>query len=169
MPDLVIRLQKKRDGSAALACERPDGTVTWQRHRGATSRFFALHDLTHYAVETALGCRRGFFGLLAEGWGAQDFGPPWPRGPLPPEAARVELLVGLLDMERAGGIPWTTPEFNAHANEYCATKGVQGNVDLSEQQLDRIRTARDELFARWGEVDPGEHLELHFVRGTVAI
>jgi hypothetical protein len=28
-----------------------------------------LHDLTHYAVETALGYRRDFFGLITEGWG----------------------------------------------------------------------------------------------------
>ena len=29
--------------------------------------FFALHDLTHYAVETVLGFREGFYGLVAAG------------------------------------------------------------------------------------------------------
>ena len=33
-----------------------------------------LHDLIHYVVETTLGYREAFFGLLAAGWDIQDFG-----------------------------------------------------------------------------------------------
>lgn len=58
MSDLLIRITKNRDGSAALSCGRADGSVTWQRHRGPRGQFFALHDLTHYAVETTLAARR---------------------------------------------------------------------------------------------------------------
>src|SRR2546430_3915906 len=86
MNDLLIRIKKKSDGSAALSCLRPDGSVTWQRQNGQQGRFFPLHDLTHYAVEAVLGHARGFYGLVAEGWYLADFGNPWPRGPLPPEA-----------------------------------------------------------------------------------
>jgi hypothetical protein len=35
-----------------LQCARNDGSVTWQSKHAA---HFALHDLTHYAIETALG------------------------------------------------------------------------------------------------------------------
>lgn len=76
MPDLVVRIKKKTDGSAALSCVRADGTTTWQRQEGQLGRFFPLHDLTHLAVETVLGFRRAFFGLLAEGWDMSDFGKP---------------------------------------------------------------------------------------------
>src|SRR5438309_3304320 len=79
MNDLLIRIKKKSDGSAALSCLRADGSVTWQRQTGQQGRFFPLHDLTHYAVETVLGYARGFYGLVAEGWDLTDFGNPWPR------------------------------------------------------------------------------------------
>lgn len=67
MPDLMIQIKKKTDGSAALSCRRADGSVTWQRQEGRQGCFFPLHDLTHYAVETVLGHPRGFYGLVAEG------------------------------------------------------------------------------------------------------
>lgn len=67
MTDLIIRIKKKSDGSAALSCQRANGSVTWQRQDGARGAFFPLHNLTHYAVETVLGYQRGFWGLLAEG------------------------------------------------------------------------------------------------------
>jgi hypothetical protein len=31
MGALLIRIEKKRDGTAAMSCRRADGTVTWQR------------------------------------------------------------------------------------------------------------------------------------------
>ena len=65
MTELLIRIKKKNDGSAALSCVRADGSVTWQRQDGQQGRFFPLHDLTHYAVETVLGQPRGFFGACA--------------------------------------------------------------------------------------------------------
>jgi len=101
MNDLLIRIKKKSDGSAALSCLRADGSVTWQRQDGQQGRFFPLHDLTHFAVETILGHTRGFYGLVAEGWELTDFGNAWPRGPLPPVALVVEFIVGFLD--RSGG------------------------------------------------------------------
>ena len=44
MPELVIRIKKKKDGDAALSCVRADGTITWQRQEGDRGRFFPLHD-----------------------------------------------------------------------------------------------------------------------------
>ncbi len=76
MNDLLIRIKKNTDGSAALSCLRADGSVTWQRHNGKQGRFFPFHDLTHYAVETVLEHRRGFYGLVAGGWDLTDFGNP---------------------------------------------------------------------------------------------
>ena len=86
MNDLLIRMKKHPDGRASLTCVRADGTSTWQTPKAAQGHFFAQHDLTHYAVETILGCRQGFYGLLADGWNITDFGVPWPRGPMPAEA-----------------------------------------------------------------------------------
>ena len=158
MPALVIRIKKHRDGTAALTCTRADGTSTWQRQRGAQATFFPRHDLTHYAVETVLGHRRGFYGLVAEGWDLTDFGTPWPRGRLPADADPAELIVGFLDLERASGERWSTAELN----EKLAVHLGAHAPSISDEQLAAVRARRAELFARWDAVPPGDSLELPF-------
>src|SRR5690242_2828184 len=114
MAPLRIRFKKNSDGTSSQSCVRADGSVTWQRqHKPAHARFFLVHDLTHYAVETELEFSRGFYGLLAEGWNFTDFGTPWPRGPIPSDADPAELIVGFFDSQRAAGDEWTADEFNA--------------------------------------------------------
>lgn len=159
---LRIRIKKKTDGSAALSCVRADGSVTWQRQEGTRGRFFPLHDLTHYAVETELGLGRGFYGLVAEGWDLTDFGAPWSKGHPPDEAAAAELIVGFLDTERASGTRSSAEDFNSAAARYFAEHRVSGSWVLSDEVLERIRRRRGELFERWAELPQGETLELHF-------
>ena len=159
---LVIQIKKKSDGSAALSCRRPDGSVTWQRQEGQQGRFFPLHDLTHYAVETVLRHPRGFYGLVAEGWDLGDFGNPWPRGPMPVEALASELLVGFLDHERGAGALWSAEDVNASAATHYAERGVSGAPVVTEEELNKVRDTRRELFARWAALPAGEALELPF-------
>lgn len=159
---LVIRLKKNRDGAASLSCTREDGTVTWQRQGGASAGFFPKHDLTHYAVESVLELRDGFFGLVAAGWDIGDFGTPWPRGPLPQGGVVAELIVGLLDLERASGERYRAEEYREKVSEYHAARGIRCEVQLDDAQLDRIRSLRAELCARLDATPPGESLELTF-------
>src|SRR5215472_15305206 len=112
---LQIDIAKHADGSSALRCTRADGSVTWQKQNTRHAAHFALHDLTHYAVETTLGYRSGFFGLVAQGWDAEDTTGKGARGSLPAEAGEVEQIVGLFDSERACGTLWTLEEFNTYA------------------------------------------------------
>ncbi len=163
--DLVIRVKKKTDGSAALSCRRADGSVTWQRQDGQQGRFFPLHDLTHLAVETVLAHSRGFYGLVAEGWDLTDFGTPWPRGPLPGEALAAELIVGFLDRERAAGEEWSASQFNAAAATYYAQHRLEEACAVTDDDLQRVRDKRRELFARWAALPAGETLELRFTGG----
>ena len=154
---MLIRIKKKTDGSAALSCIRDDGSVTWQQQEGVQGRFFPLHDLTHYAVETVLGHRRGFYGLVAEGWDLTDFGTPWPRGPIPKDAEPSEFIVGFLDAERAAGVQWPAVDCNAKA---------PGALALTDAQLTAVRARRAELFALWQALPPGQALELRFEAGA---
>src|SRR5688572_10933786 len=80
---LLIRLKKDADGGAVLSATRSDGSVTWQRQTPQQAAFFVRHDLTHYAVETVLAHRRGFYGLIADGWTFDDFSAPRPRDRFP--------------------------------------------------------------------------------------
>jgi len=164
MATLYITMTKRRDGAIVSRFERPDGTATWQRKEGATARFFAVHDLEHYAVETTLGYRRGFYGLVAEGWNLADFGSPWPRGRLPADAEPAELIVGFLDGERAGGVEWTAEDFNERAAGYYAEQRLENPPRLDEETLACIRAAARELRERWDAVPEGGTLELTFVR-----
>lgn len=133
-----------------LRCSRADGTVTWQKQprHGA---FFALHDLTHFAVQTALGYQRGFFGLIAEGWDLLDAAGDGARGPASNEAVEVEKIVGLFDSERASGVLWSEEEFNSFAPR-----------KLTAEEIGRVRAIRTELFKRWAGVLPGQTLLLTF-------
>lgn len=164
-PHLIVRIKKNADGSAALSCTRADGTVTWQRQQGAQGAFFPLHDLTHFAVETVLGHRRGFFGLVAEGWDITDFGAPWPRGRIPADADPSELIVGFLDTERASGARWSAADFNDKAAVYFRDHGLGTPPTLTDDDLARVRKRRAELFAAWDATPPGSALELTFVPG----
>ena len=161
MKDLLIRIKKKSDGSAALSCLRADGSVTWQRQNGQQGRFFPLHDLTHYAVETVLGHTRGFYGLVAEGWDLKDFGKPWPRGPLPPEALVSEFIVGFLDRERGAGVEWSAAELGGAAATYFVQHGLDAPC-ITDHDLRQLRDKRRELFAQWAALPAGETLELRF-------
>jgi hypothetical protein len=165
MPDaqrIVIRIKKGTDGRASLSCTRADGTTTWQRQLGAQAAFFPKHDLTHYAVETALGQRQGFYGLVSAGWDFSDFGSPWPRGKLPPEANISEMIVGFFDLERRIGERLVGADLNQKLAEYCADHDLPPQRQFTEDDLARVRAKRAELFAQWDAVVPGNALEVVF-------
>ena len=164
IPDLRVSLTKRSDGGSVLRCTRADGSVDWQRHHGQKAAFFPLHDLTHFAIETELGFRRAFYGLLAEGWDIEETTGKGARGPLPPEALCVEHLVGAFDLERAGSVTWTADELNAQARTFAADHGLPSPRALTDDDLGRIRSRLGELLARWAAVESGATLELEFER-----
>ncbi|MFQ5703062.1 MAG: hypothetical protein ACE5HT_03480 [Gemmatimonadales bacterium] len=165
MPELTIELKKTKDGSTALSCKRADGSVTWQHHKATQGPFFSLHDLTHYAVETVLGYREGFFGLVAGGWDISDFEKRGAIAMLPREAQMAEVIVGFLDTERASRSRWPAADFNAHLATHCAQHGIDHVAQLTDDSLNRTRDLRSKLFARWGSLAIGETLTLEFARG----
>ncbi len=168
--DLHIRLKRHSDGSVSLTCTRRDGSVTWQRQNGPTALVMPAHDLAHFAVESTLGFRSGFYGLLTDGWEITDFATPWPRGPIPDEALVVELIVGLFDAERRQGEAMTAEAFQRQAEQYVASrlavgkKMPEGLRWLTDAELERVRARRDDLLAQWTAMPSGSALELAFVR-----
>lgn len=169
-PELTIRLKRHVDAATSLTCARADGSSTWQRLDGPTAMVFPVHDLTHFAVETTLGFRRGFFGLLADGWAIQDFVAPLPRGEIPDEAKEVELIVGFFDSDRRQGEEWTAVDFEAHAEAFVGAARARGKAVpprthiLTDDDIRRVREARSDLVSRWMQLAPGDTLELSFNR-----
>jgi hypothetical protein len=157
---LTIQITKRADGAGVLRCLRQDASVTWQKQSDRHAAFFALHDLTHFAVESALGFHRGFYGLIAAGWEIEDTTGKGGRGALPAEAVEVEHIVGLFDTERASGTLLGVAEFNEYAARDAAARGRPAPRPLTQDDLARVRALRSKLFSEWHSLAPGEMLEL---------
>ncbi|HVG43343.1 MAG TPA: hypothetical protein VM890_01395 [Longimicrobium sp.] len=161
-PLVTLRFAIKRDGTPVLSATRRDGSVAWQRQK----HFFPVHDLGHYAIESVLGLRQAFWGMMADGWDFTDFGTPWPRGPMPnvPEALLAEVTAGWLDNfahaiqdDESGAA-----ELNAHLAAWCAQHGHPTPRVVTADELARILTMRADLARRWHALAPGEAMELRF-------
>jgi len=160
---LQLRLKKDRDGRlASFALHRADGTVTVMRN---PHQFFPVHDLTHYAVESVLRQRRGFYGLVSEGWNFEDFGSPWPRGPLPSDADPTEFIVGMFDLERATGCEITVDDLNGQLQRYAAAHPAAPPARVEQAQLDEVRSRVRRYAGQWAALPPGETLVLEYVPG----
>ncbi len=147
---LQIEIAKQPDGAGVLRCTRRDGSVTWQKQTKHAAHF-SVHDLTHLAVETVLRYRRGFFGLIAEGWDVDDTTGKGSRGVLPAEAMEVERIVGLFDSERASNVSWRVEEFNRFSPRV-----------LTDTEIQDVRALRSVLFHQWSSIAPGQKLALTF-------
>lgn len=159
---MIIRITKRTDGASQLVCRRSDGTESWQKHERRQSGFFPLHDITHFVVESVLGTREAFLGLVASGWELDDTTGKGSRGALPAEAIFVEHLVGLLDVERASSGTWSAEYLLEQIGVAGAPTDHPTAARLTEESLLEIRARRATYFSEWQGLLPGGTLELHF-------
>jgi hypothetical protein len=160
---LIIEFTKRADGRTILRCVRDDGSTTWQRVDDNQAAFFPLHDLTHYAVETELGFRRGFFGLIAEGWEIAETTGKSERGALPNEALEVEYLVSAFSADRASRAATTADAFNELGATFARAKRMPDPRQLSDEELWRVRSRFNELATKWKALACGATMELRFL------
>jgi hypothetical protein len=151
---VLIQFKKGRDSRPTLTCIRKDGSRTWNQ----VHSFFPEHDMTHLAVERALGLQEAFFGLVAAGWSLDRFAEPGMSKQLPADAIFAEHLVGLLDRERGAGARWSVAEFT----EALQASLPAGGREITEDELLRIRADRAEMSAAWQALPPGSTLDLEY-------
>ena len=161
---MIIYLKKGRDGPSTLACVRANGSRTW----GKEHPFFPLHDLTHCAVESALGLDEAFFGLIAGGWDIDDFAKPRASGRMPFQAFLAEHIVGILDRERALPHPLTLAELNAAVSAGLSRDARTRFQPITDRQLAMIRALRESLEARWHGLPVGGTLLVEFPADAAA-
>lgn len=159
---LRVELSRRSDGSGMLRCKRADGSVTWEKRAAKQASFFAVRDLTHFAVEKELGYQQGFFGLIAAGWDIEDTKGKSARGALPAEALEVEFLSGMFNRETAPGQPLDAAEFNRHARMFAESAGRPALRKLSDDEITRVRTLRAELLQQWFGLAHEGTIELTF-------
>ena len=161
-PEILVQFTKRTDGAVVLRCIRRDGSATWERH-DKHAAFFSYHDLSHFVVETTLGFRKGFYGLIADGWDITDTTGKGSRGKLSAASILVEHVVGLFDRERAGGAsPLSAEEFNSQIDEMTGKDPLR--KPFTDAQLTEVRRRIQELHQRWAAVPAGSLLELTFDR-----
>ena len=159
---MIVEFAKRKDGSTVLRCVRDDGSVTWQRNENQPARFFPLHDLLHYAVESELDFAQGFFGLIAAGWNIDETTGKTARGALPDETLEVEHFVASFTAEWNSATGWTAADFNEQAASFARTRVLPAPRPLTDEQLKRVRDRFNELVARYRDLPNGETLRLEF-------
>ena len=133
-----------------LTCIRGDSSITWTHiHRG-----FVQHDFAHYVVETTLGFDNAFFGLVSKGHDIPDFSRPKSERPfeIPQKAIAVEPIVALLQAELWESFPAPLLEKDSAF--------LPANV--TEAQIESMRSQLRELLRRWDNLKHGESMELEF-------
>ncbi len=157
---MLIRFTKPRtaDRQPTMTIERDDGTSTWQ----TGTAFFVAHDITHFAVESTLSIANAFFGLINQGWDIASFAEK-ARGsakarPLPSEAHFVEILVGILDMQRADAT-LSDQMVIEHAEAACKKSSIT-SLTLIPEQVSEIKETRDRALYEYGRLGPGRTLAL---------
>ncbi len=156
---MLIRL--KKDARAPVrTCIRDDGSLTYAKM--PYGGFFPRHDLMHYAVESTLGYREAFFGLIAAGWAIESFAEPGVSKRLPLEAKHTEFLVEQLEREHRFGERSTAEEFNATIAVSTRQGGSPPPRPIRQEELDTIRSRYEELLAQYTALADGEHLEIEW-------
>ena len=158
---MKLQLKKRPGGDAVVTFVRNDGSST--HGRLGPGGFGAVHDLTHYAVETTLGLRQGFYGLLAAGWDIPDFEVKGTAGQLPDEALVAECIVGQLSNFVFNGQEPCADELGWLVRE--AVAGVRPDADvpvISTDTLRRMKQTLDALLAHWRALPAGETLVLEY-------
>jgi hypothetical protein len=155
---MIIHLRKSAHESV-MTCTRDDGSVTYQKTRHAV--FFPRHDLMHYAIESTLGLKNSFYGLVASGWSLDAFSEPGMSRRLPLEARHTEFIVGEMDRLMMFAEPIRSEAFNAFLTQAIGGDG-SGPLTLHQEQLDAIALLFNTLYSEYCGLEDGGHLELVF-------
>lgn len=157
---MVIRFKKGKHQwkhkPDTLTCIRDDGSITWTHlHRG-----FVHHDFAHYVIETTLGFKNAFFGLVAKGHNIPDFSEPKAKRPfeIPKEAMDTEPIVALLQADSPNAPNVQDANANGIFQEYRASL----SVSITDNQLEVMQQKLRTLLQQWRNLQPGASMTLQF-------
>lgn len=164
---MLIRMKKTDDG-VVMTCVREGHPP--QIQRTAHDGFFALHDLLHYAVETALGFDQAFLGLIATGWSFENFtrrDDPRYRA-LPPQALAAEHIVNIFSLTLREAVPQDqellellAEEINRDLAAAMRDCGIAAPT-LTAVDVATICKTFSDLSRRWAALSVGGELQLAF-------
>ena len=158
---MQIILKKKLDKNSILKIIRDDGTSTWSKlHFGMET-----HDLCHYAVESTLGFKNAFFGIINNGYDIGDFELPKHLRPndlqpknLHNEALVTEHMVNLLEVEYLNS--GLNSDFMNQLNSILNENNLTFPQKLNSVILSEIREYYNQLVLKWRDLPENESLYL---------
>ena len=159
---MKLKIRKKKGKPSTVTIIRDDGTSTWSKiHPG-----LEFHDIGHYAVESELGFRHAFFGLINQGHDIGDFELPRDQRPaeLQPsnfheQAGQSEHIVNLLQVELQNTGEYD-PEFLLQLRNILDENGIPFPGGLNEDKLKSIRIKFRELVLEINALESGQEMEL---------
>lgn len=155
---MEISFTKKDLNKHVISCKRNDGSVTWMQ----SDDFFVRHDLMHYAVETTLNYRKGFYGILNSGMNISDFEIPEKRKAVDfsGEALHAESLVGLISTELSQG---DFVNMQDTINEmYKINYPTVQAPEIKPSSINQIKQKYHELVLDWMKLTHNQKLVLQF-------
>jgi hypothetical protein len=156
---MIIRFSKTRHGPV-LTCIRDAGSVTGVKPRQGL--FFVRHDLMHYAVETTLELREGFYGLVAGGRSIESFADPGTAKNLPAEAITTEFIVGLFDQIANFGENPSAEHVNQTLRAMLSHRETPNFQGLTGNAIRTILERFNSLLVRYYDLPEGDRMELRF-------
>ena len=148
-----IRFHKVSDREHVLELVRDDGAA---ERLTCETRSLLVHDLLHYATESAAGYRRGFWGQLEGGRSLAQMNQRTGEA-MPPEMQIIEQVVGVLHAAVKGR---TAGEIVTGLVEYAAATGVAVPDWLTAELVAGVQESMRGLIGRWKATEFGGSLEL---------
>jgi hypothetical protein len=155
---MLIRISKHTGKPNVIKYIRDDGTETWMQ----TDDFFVRHDLSHFALETVLGYKTAFNGMINSGMDIKDFENREKRRAMKvtDEAGYAENMANLFLGEVVQG---NFEDFNAVQQQTLAyTNDGIPPIDLADEKIQAVRKYFRQLLAEWELLPSGQTMELVF-------
>ena len=150
---------KNRANSKHIISYVRDGLETYWIE---ADNFLVLHDLCHFAIETTLGYKTAFWGLVNSGINPSDFEDKEKRDRLnlSNEAWYAEHLANLFLIEYSQGTFENINEvFKQCMLEHNPSIAI---IQFSDTEIEAIRTSLHQLINSWNMVEDGNFLTLEF-------
>ncbi|MBX2875277.1 MAG: hypothetical protein KTR30_24380 [Saprospiraceae bacterium] len=158
---LRLQFKKQKDGSAVLTCFRTDGSSTFTKIRPGLE----IHDLAHYVVETTLGFKEAFYGLINQGFTVPDFELPREQRPtalipenLPAESLQTEFIVNQLQIELYNS--GEQQNFVPLLQQAMANRNLDFPTVLTTDKVLVMRQELSALVTKWQALPAGESISL---------
>jgi hypothetical protein len=157
---MLVRFTKRPDGRHRLTVVRDDGGVSQSQMVPGLGAEAIPHDLLHALVEQTLGFERGVYGIVNTGLDLAELLDPaqkrMNKGAL--ELMLSEVITTLLQGE-AAYVGVGESEFRDRLRTQCEEHGIAPPA-ISDDELRRLRSLRDDYQRRWRQLEAGETIEV---------